>query len=154
MSHNVSDSQETTSSGYRTQEELETGAGVSMSRKLGEMSDREKLKEELLRQYEAGQLKSSISSGPTILSGTTNHPRQIPTIEEYRQTSVHFRRPVASVASVALSRPVSTQIPASLHFPDISRPPPGYSYSSQPSLQLLQPQSISAANYEVSLEVL
>ena len=170
MSHNVSistgssQSQEASSSGYRTQEEVtKTSRSPSSSssvRKPGDMSDmtseREKLKEELLRQYEAGQLKPSVNvlsgghhHGPTILSGNSNLPRQIPTIEEYRQTSaiagvVQFRKPVAISATL----PTST-----LHFPDLSRPPPGYIFSSQqtaaPSLQISPAPSINSANYEV-----
>ena len=171
MSHNVSSgssqSQETSSSGYRTQEEvIKTSRSPSSSsvRKPGDMtSEREKLKEELLRQYEAGQLKASVptvlagghpgvSGGhhhhpvPTILSGNSNHPRQIPTIEEYRQTAamggvVQFRKPVA----------ISAPLPSSLHFPDLSRPPPGYIYSSQQTAasSLNQAQTINHANYEV-----
>ena len=157
MSHNVSvsagssQSQETSSSGYRTQEEIikTSSSGVTMS------SEREKLKEELLRQYEAGQLKASVSGGhhgghhgPTILSGNSNRPRQIPTIEEYRQNAaiagvVQFRKPVAISASL---------IPTSVHFPDLSRPPPGYIYAGQqtvaPSIQINQ------ANYEVNTTTL
>ena len=170
MSHNVSistgssQSQETSSNGYRTQEEvIKTSRSPSSSssvRKPGDMSDmtseREKLKEELLRQYEAGQLKPSVNvlsgghhHGPTILSGNSNLPRQIPTIEEYRQTSaiagvVQFRKPVAISATL----PTST-----LHFPDLSRPPPGYIFSSHqtaaPSLQISPAPSINSANYEV-----
>ena len=170
MSHNVSistgssQSQETSSNGYRTQEEvIKTSRSPSLSssvRKPGDMSDmaseREKLKEELLRQYEAGQLKPSVNvlsgghhHGPTILSVNSNLPRQIPTIEEYRQTSaiagvVQFRKPVAISATL----PTST-----LHFPDLSRPPPGYIFSSQqtaaPSLQISPAPSINSANYEV-----
>ena len=153
MSHNVSvsagssQSQETSSSGYRTQEEIikTSSSGVTMS------SEREKLKEELLRQYEAGQLKASVSGGhhapPTILSGNSNRPRQIPTIEEYRQNAaiagvVQFRKPVA----------ISASLPTSVHFPDLSRPPPGYIYAGQqtvaPSIQINQ------ANYEVNMTIL
>ena len=173
MSHNVSvstgssQSQETSSSGYRTQEELpkkSRSPSSSSGRKPGDTSDmdREKLKEELLRQFEAGQLKPSVGvlsgshhHGPTILSGNSNLPRQIPTIEEYRQTSavtgvVQFRKPVAVSATLPTS---------SLNFPDLSRPPPGYIYSSQqalvPSIQLNQAHSInSAANYEVEISCL
>ena len=152
MSHNVSvsagssQSQETSSSGYRTQEEVikTSSSSVTMS------SEREKLKEELLRQYEAGQLKASVTGGhhgPTILSGNSNRPRQIPTIEEYRQNAaiagvVQFRKPVA----------ISASLPASVHFPDLSRPPPGYIYTGQqtvaPSIQINQ------ANYEVNMTIL
>ena len=159
MSHNVSvsaassQSQETSSSGYRTQEEVikTSSSGVTMS---GMSSEREKLKEELLRQYEAGQLKASVSGGhhgghhgPTILSGNSNRPRQIPTIEEYRQNAaiagvVQFRKPVA----------ISAPLPTSVHFPDLSRPPPGYIYAGQqtvaPSIQINQ------ANYEVNMTTL
>ena len=155
MSHNVSvsaassQSQETSSSGYRTHEEVikTSSSGVTMS---GMRSEREKLKEELLRQYEAGQLKASVSGGhhgPTILSGNSNRPRQIPTIEEYRQNAaiagvVQFRKPVA----------ISAALPTSVHFPDLSRPPPGYIYAGQqtvaPSIQINQ------ANYEVNMTIL
>ena len=155
MSHNVSvsaassQSQETSSSGYRTQEEVikTSSSGVTMS---GMSSEREKLKEELLRQYEAGQLKASVTGGhhgPTILSGNSNRPRQIPTIEEYRQNAaiagvVQFRKPVA----------ISAPLPTSVHFPDLSRPPPGYIYAGQqtvaPSIQINQ------ANYEVNMTTL
>ena len=156
MSHNVSvsaassQSQETSSSGYRTQEDVikTSSSGVTMS---GMSSEREKLKEELLRQYEAGQLKASVSGGhhapPTILSGNSNRPRQIPTIEEYRQNAaiagvVQFRKPVA----------ISATLPTSVHFPDLSRPPPGYIYAGQqpvaPSIQINQ------ANYEVNMTTL
>ena len=174
MSHNVSvstgssQSQETSSSGFRTQEELpktsRSPSSSSSGRKPGDTSDmeREKLKEELLRQFEAGQLKPSVGvlsgshhHGPTILSGNSNLPRQIPTIEEYRQTSavtgvVQFRKPVAVSATLPTS---------SLNFPDLSRPPPGYVYSSQqtvvPSIQLNQAHSINtAANYEVEISSL
>ena len=173
MSHNVSvstgssQSQETSSSGYRTQEDLtKTNRSPSSSsgvRKPDDTSDmeREKLKEELLRQFEAGQLKPSVSvlsgghhHGPTILSGNSNLPRQIPTIEEYRQTSavtglVQFRKPVA----VSATHPTS-----SLHIPDLSRPPPGYIFSSQqtaaPAIQLNQANSINSANYEVEIPCL
>ena len=152
MSHNVSvsaassQSQETSSSGYRTQEGVikTSSSSVTMS------SEREKLKEELLRQYEAGQLKASVTGGhhgPTILSGNSNRPRQIPTIEEYRQNAaiagvVQFRKPVA----------ISAPLPTSVHFPDLSRPPPGYIYAGQqtvaPSIQINQ------ANYEVNMTTL
>lgn len=67
MSHNVTmTSHDTSSSGYRTHEDLHD------SKKIVTLEDREKLKEELLRQYEAGQLKPRV-----ILSGSSNTPRQV-----------------------------------------------------------------------------
>ena len=168
MSHNVSvsagssQSQETSSSGYRTQEEVikTSSSGVRNPVMSGMSSEREKLKEELLRQYESGQLKASVSGGhhdhhhhhhgPTILSGNSNRPRQIPTIEEYRQTAavVQFRKPVSN----------SAPYPTSLHFPDLSRPPPGYIYAGQqavaPSIQINHAPAINPENYEVYMTIL
>ena len=136
MSHNVSvatvTSQDTTSSG-RTPEDLVENTTSSVGNLAAQadyyevkkkLEEREKLKEELLRQYEAGQLKTQMcslgamsSTVPTLLSGNTNHPRQIPTIEEHRaaSTSTMVRR-----TTVSLPRP--------LHLPDLSRPPPGYNF--------------------------
>ena len=91
-----------------------------------ELDAREKLKEELLRQYEA-------------LNSSQSAPRQIPTIEENRASSVK-RVPV-------VTRPPS-------YFPDVSRPPPGYCAlppQVAPGLQLYhqtQPLQVSY-NYEV-----
>ena len=94
-----------------------------------ELSTREKLKEELLRQYEAGQLKNenelrseTDTKGADIQSllsdykwdgERTPQPRQIPTIEEQRERAAYARRSVV---------PVRQTVP----LPDLSRPPPGY----------------------------
>ena len=164
MSHNVTmTSQDTSSSGYRTHEDLHD------SKKIVTLEDREKLKEELLRQYEAGQLKPRV-----ILSGSSNTPRQvsdeltqtpevllllplqIPTIEE-------FRAAVSSTSAVCVRPRVAISVPrhvpslhldsrhvSSLHLPDVSRPPPGYSYPAQRTLyqsHLLTPAP--SLNYEV-----
>ena len=170
MSHNVSvatvTSQDTTSSGRTPEDYVENTTSSSgniasqadyyeVKKKLEE---REKLKEELLRQYEAGHLKTQMcslgavsSTVPTLLSGNTNHPRQIPTIEEHRaaSTSTMVRR------TVSLTRP--------LHLPDVSRPPPGYNFplaavtqpvptsTPVPSVPLFQPTPTPTPyTYEVS----
>ena len=104
-----------------------SSSAVSLeSKEKMELDAREKLKEELLRQYEA-------------LNSSQSAPRQIPTIEENRASSVK-RVPV-------VTRPPS-------YFPDVSRPPPGYcALPAQvaPGLQLYhQAQPLQLPyNYEV-----
>ena len=98
-----------------------------------ELDAREKLKEELLRQYEA------LNPGLVAAHSSQSAPRQIPTIEENRASSVK-RVPV-------VTRPPS-------YFPDVSRPPPGYcALPAQvaPGLQLYhQAQPLQLPyNYEV-----
>ena len=106
------------------------GSGGHNTKEKMELEAREKLKEELLRQYEA------LNPGVTA-------PRQIPTIEENR----------ASSGSTVKRLQVVARAPS--YFPDVSRPPPGYCAlppQVPPGLQLYhqaQPLQLSY-NYEVS----
>ena len=106
------------------------GSGGQNTKEKMELEAREKLKEELLRQYEA------LNPGVTA-------PRQIPTIEENR----------ASSGSTVKRLQVVARAPS--YFPDVSRPPPGYCAlppQVPPGLQLYhqaQPLQLSY-NYEVS----
>ena len=102
------------SSGYNTGGLTSSSAAVSSGPGSGghntkakekmELEAREKLKEELLRQYEA------LNPG-VVGSHSQQAPRQIPTIEENRASSVARVQVVARAPS---------------YFPDVSRPPPGY----------------------------
>jgi hypothetical protein len=122
-------------SGYNTGgEEDKSGVGsTARERRKKEEAAREKLKEELLRQFEAGQLKAekdvphsqaSPSAGEIQkllrdykLDGVREaQPRQIPTIEEQRDKTVSTRRSI----------PPPPRHPAPVPLPDVSRPPPGY----------------------------
>ena len=146
MSHNVSvatvTSQDTISSG-RTQEESDNNVPADaalqhVQKKLKTLDEREKLKEELLRQFEAGQLKTA---SHTILSGTydvRNQPllqpraRQIPTIEEHRAANANPSQVLRRTTSLPRSAASLTIQPGgSLYLPDLSRPPPGYTYPQQ-----------------------
>ena len=99
------------SSGYNTggltsSSALSPGPGSGgHSKEKMELDAQEKLKEELLRQYEA------LNPGMVAAHSSQSAPRQIPTIEENRASSVKRVQVVA--------RPPS-------YFPDVSRPPPGY----------------------------
>ena len=119
------------SSGYKT-------GGLTQSNNKLELEAREKLKEELLRQYEAGKLNPAGGVLPTPKSSV---PRQIPTIEENRAS---VRRMPAVTAVTAVSRP------APRYLPDLSRPPPGYyPLYPQQSQHVLQQQH-HQYSYEVS----
>ena len=178
MSHNVSvatvTSQNTISSG-RTQDESDNNVPVDaalhhVQNKLKTHDEREKLKDGLLRQFEAGQLKTS---SHTILSGTyddvRNQPllqpraRQIPTIEEHRAANANpsqvLRRTTSSPRSAAS---LTIQPGGSLYLPDLSRPPPGYTYPQQLSVSAVSSyisppaQQIATApnhSYEVRLRL-
>jgi len=107
-------------------------AGKDENEKKLDDDSREKLKEELLRQFEAGQLKTEQKvrgrnhAGPSALDIQTllsdykmlgeraPQPRQIPTIEEQREKAA-----LANKHVLLSSRP-------SAPLPDLSRPPPGY----------------------------
>ena len=106
-----------------------------------ESEQREKLKEELLRQYEAGTLKGA---GSILCHNNNNVPRQIPTIEEHRlasaaSSSINSSTVSSLKRSVSAGKPsiislASSGVPvlgAPLHLPDITRPPPGYHYQTQ-----------------------
>ena len=137
----------TASSGNSQDTGYKTGPGPTSStprtgqegeKEKVEMEAREKLKEELLRQYEAGQL------GPPHQSGRlTSVPRQIPTIEENR---AH----VARMSSLTVSRPTPSS-----YLPDLTRPPPGYCRLQPPPIQLYHHQShplqLPAYSYEENL---
>ena len=119
-------------SGYNSGgEEDKAGVAAARERRKKEEAAREKLKEVLLRQFEAGQLKAEVSlgshqaspvSGAEIQkllreykaeSGRETQPRQIPTIEEQREKMVTTRRIIP---------PTRQAVP----LPDLSRPPPGF----------------------------
>ena len=127
------------SSGYNTGG-LASSSAVSPrghTKEKMELDAREKLKEELLRQYEA------LNPGAVAAHSSQSAPRQIPTIEDARASSVKRIQVVAA-------RPPS-------YFPDVSRPPPGYcALPSQvpPGLQLYhQAQHLQLPyNYEVRCE--
>ena len=109
------------------------GSGGHHTKEKMELDAREKLKEELLRQYEA------LNPGVVAARSSQSAPRQIPTIEENRASSVQ------RVSVVA--RPPS-------YYPDVSRPPPGYCAlppQVAPGLQLYhQPQPLQLPySYEV-----
>ena len=123
-------------SGYNTGgEEDKSGVGSARERRKEEEAAREKLKEELLRQFEAGQLKSENEAHSLVspsageiqkllrdykLDGEREaQPRQIPTIEEQRDKTVNTRR---SLIPAPPSWAPAPQAP----LPDLSRPPPGY----------------------------
>ena len=131
------------SSGYNTGGLTSSSAAVSPGPASGghnskgkmELEAREKLKEELLRQYEA------LNPGPGVVGSHSQPaaPRQIPTIEENRASSVKRVQVVARTPS---------------YFPDLSRPPPGYCAlppQVPPGLQLYhQAQPLQLPyNYEV-----
>ena len=126
-------------------EDLEKNIAANLRQvrdKLEELK-KEELKEELLRQYEAGQLKPATANATLSL----NQPRQIPTIEEHRANSTAVVRRTASV-----TRPVTVSAPSSVYLPDLSRPPPGYNYPSVPpaaTASALPTASLSYVNYEV-----
>ena len=108
------------------------GSGGHTKEKM-ELSAREKLKEELLRQYEA------LNPGVVAAHSSQSAPRQIPTIVENRASSVKRVQVV--------TRPPS-------YYPDVSRPPPGYCAlppQVAPGLQLYhQAQPLQLPyNYEV-----
>ena len=121
--HNVSiatassgNSQDTAgrSSGYKTcpgPASSTPRTGQEGEKDKGEMEAREKLKEELLRQYEAGQLGPPQHQSARL----TSVPRQIPTIEENRAT-------VKRMSTLAVHRAP----PSAAYLPDLTRPPPGY----------------------------
>ena len=119
-------------SGYNSGgEEDKAGVAAARERRKKEEAAREKLKEVLLRQFEAGQLKAEVSlgshqaspvSGAEIQkllreykaeSGRETQPRQIPTIEEQREKMVTTRR-------------IIPQTRQAVPLPDLSRPPPGF----------------------------
>merc|ERR1719233_2491530 len=108
--------------------------GAARERRRKEEGAREKLKEELLRQFEAGQLKveGNLPSHATSSAPSGNQPRFIPTIEEQRD----------QLQLIPLRHPPTTR--PSVPLPDLSRPPPGFS---RPHVQALpvplyQPQPI------------
>lgn len=107
--------------------------------KIGETDKREKLKEELLRQYEAGQLKECVPG--SLLSSNNNVPKQIPTIEEHRQAnSSALRRSLAvSLTRSSVVTPATASVLPPLQLPDVSRPPPGYNFSSSAAAALTLP---------------
>ena len=110
-------------SGYNSGEEDRSDAmGAARERRRKEEAAREKLKEELLRQFEAGQLKVDGNlSNPAVSSvPSPSQPRLIPTIEEQRNKLLPVRLPSTTMPSVPL--------------PDLSRPPPGFS---RPHVQAL-----------------
>merc|ERR1719495_1308119 len=111
-----------TSSTPRTGQEGESGQG---EKEKVEMEAREKLKEELLRQYEAGQLGPPHHQSARL----TSVPRQIPTIEENR---AHVKR----MSTLTVSRPTPSS-----YLPDLTRPPPGYCRLQPPPIQLYHHQS-------------
>ena len=138
--------------------------------KIGETEKREKLKEELLRQYEAGQLKGCAPD--SMMCHNNNVPKQIPTIEEHRQASSSaIRRSMAvslTRSSCSIVTPATSVLPP-LQLPDVSRPPPGYNFSSSaaavtiPSVSsymtpqaahLPTPVILPSASYEVIPNVL
>ena len=122
-------------SGYNSGEEDRSDpVGAARERRRKEEAAREKLKEELLRQFEAGQLKvdGNFPSHATSSVPSLSQPKFIPTIEEQRDKFGPVRHlPTAARPSVPL--------------PDLSRPPPGFS---RPQVQALssvpfyQPQPI------------
>ena len=144
------------SSGYHSGgEDDKTAASSAKERRKEELAAREKLKEELLRQYEAGQLKAdkdpNCQTGPTTgdvqkllreykIDGE-RQPRQIPTIEEQRGDRAAYVRRSVAVPRQAVS------VPRSL--PDLSRPPPGYVYPIRTvQMPFYQPAPQPIYNYE------
>jgi len=143
-------------SGYHSGgDEDKIGGSSAKERRMEELAAREKLKEELLRQYEAGQLKPdkdpNCQPGPTTgdvqkllreykMDGE-RQPRQIPTIEEQRGERAAFVR-----RSVAVPRQI-VSVPRPL--PDLSRPPPGYVYPIRTvQMPIYQPAPQPIYNYE------
>ena len=110
-------------SGYNSGDEEDRldAVGAARERRRKEEAAREKLKEELLRQFEAGQLKvdGNLSSQATCSVLSQDQPRFIPTIEEQRDKLVSVRHPA--------TRPT-------VPLPDLSRPPPSFS---RPHVQAL-----------------
>ena len=132
-----------------SQEELEKNiaANLRQVRDKFEELKKEELKEELLRQYEAGQLKP-------ITTLSHNQPRQIPTIEEHRAASNSAAAAAVVRRAASISRPVTVSAPSSVYLPDLSRPPPGYNYPTVPAavssaLISASPVPVAYVNYEV-----
>ena len=127
-------------------EESRRSAVTSRNKRETESVARERLKEELLRQYEAGQIETPEQGRGSVVSchreesDVTSRARHIPTIQEQRDKFAFYKRRNYMSPSLSYARAVS--------LPDVSRPPPGYIRPVQTVVPVPYYQPQSTYSYE------